>query len=190
MGLPMQDESDRGYPTHQKALVCGPNAEFNLEPAYPTIDCEPECVIIKVAALPLNPVDTKMLGGFAVPGNIHGNDTAGTIVAVGSKITQDLKVGDRVAGSAEIMNKDRPLGGAFAEYVSLHSSLVLKLPDALSFEEAAAFGTPIASTVVTLFHSLGLPTQLLEKPAEKSFPILVYGGSTATGTMLMQFLNM
>lgn len=189
MGLKINEESDRGYPKTQTAIICGPNGEFNIEHEVPTIDLEPENVIIRTLVSPLNPLDTKMLGGFCVPGNIHGVDAAGVIVAMGPKVTRDLKIGDRVAGSADIMYKERPLGGGFAEYVSLHSNLVLKVPESMSIEHASALGTPIASTVVALFHTLGLPTELLHKPLETPEPFLVYGGSTASGTMIIQFLK-
>lgn len=190
MGVPVpEDETSRGYPATQKALVCGPKGEFVLEENYPICPLEEGRIIVKVAASPLNPVDTKMLGDFCVPGAIHGLDTAGTIVACGPNVSRGFKVGDRVAGCGEIMNKDRPLGGAFCQYVSLHSNLVLKVPDHLSLEEAAALGTPVASMATTIFLTLGMPGEWLDKPCPNPFPVLVYGGSTATGTMMINTLK-
>ena len=177
-------------PSTQTALIAGPNGEFIISHDVPVIDLEPDAVIIRTAAVALNPVDTKMLGDFVVPGAIFGFDCAGTVVAVGSAVKKDLKIGDRVCGSADGMSRSRPLGGAFAQYVSLPGDLAVKIPDDLSFEAAAAYGTALASTCMALFYSLKIPTKFLEKPAETPFPVLVYGGSTSTGTMAIQLLKM
>lgn len=105
-------------------------------------------------------------------------------------MTKDLKVGDRVCGSADGMSKARPLGGAFAEYVSLPGDLALKIPEGMSFETAAALGTALASAGMALFYSLKIPYTLLDKPSEKPFPVLIYGGSSATGTMALQLVKL
>ena len=55
-----------------------------------------------------------------------GVDLAGVVEAVGSAVT-DLRPGDRVYGGRN---------GAFADYVVGRS--VVRMPDGLSFEEAAA----------------------------------------------------
>lgn len=90
------------------------------------------------------------------------------------------------------MNKEKPLGGAFAEYVKLVGDLVMKVPDHMSIENAAALGTAIASASMVLFWSLGWPLELLDgkKPDEPLPEVLVYGGSTSTGTMVLQFLHL
>lgn len=90
------------------------------------------------------------------------------------------------------MNKEKPLGGAFAEYVKLVGDLTLKVPDHLSIEEAASLGTAIASASMVLFWSLGWPVELLDSPKrDEPLPlVLVYGGSTTTGTMVLQLLHL
>lgn len=89
------------------------------------------------------------------------------------------------------MNKEKPLGGAFAEYVKLVGDLTFKVPDNMSMESAAALGTAIASACMVLFWSLGWPIDLLDgKKSEEKPPVLVYGGSTTTGTMMLQLLHL
>jgi NADPH:quinone reductase-like Zn-dependent oxidoreductase len=61
---------------------------------------EPQEILIKTGAVALNPVDTKLIGDFVTPGVMFGFDCAGTVVAVGSGVTSNVKVGDRVCGSA------------------------------------------------------------------------------------------
>jgi len=190
MGSIVQPEAvvPEGIPDKQTAIVIGPKGEYVVRHDVGVIPLESDAVLVKVACVSLNPVDTKMLGDFAVPDAILGLDCAGTVVAVGSQVTK-FKVGDRACGSADCMNKCRPLGGAFAEYISFIADLALKIPDNMSFETASTVGTPIASMTVGCFHQLGISPKWLEKPTDEPFTVLVYGGSTATGTMIMQFLK-
>lgn len=90
------------------------------------------------------------------------------------------------------MNKQKPLAGAFAEYVKLVGDLSLKVPEYMSIEDAASMGTAIASACMVLFWSLGWSLDLLDgkKPEEPLPEVLVYGGSTSTGTMVLQLLHL
>ena len=78
--------------------------------------------------------------------------------------------------------------GAFAEYVIAKGDVQLKIPDQLSFEEAATLGVGITTVGQGLYQSLGLP--LPNQPAKEKFSILIYGGSTATGTLAIQFAKL
>lgn len=90
------------------------------------------------------------------------------------------------------MNKEKPLGGAFATYVKLVGDLALKVPEHMSIEDSAALGTAIASACMVLFWSLEWPLDLLDgREREEPLPtVLVYGGSTSTGTMVLQLLSL
>lgn len=176
-------------PATQTAIIAGPNGEFQIAHDVPVTPLADDEIIMKTEAIGLNPVDTKLAGGFITPGAIFGFDCAGVIVAVGSKVDNGLAIGDRVCGSARGMNREKPLGGAFAEYVMLPADLTLRIPPAMSFAEAASLGTALVSACMALFWTMKIPASLQE-PADKPFPVLVYGGSTATGTMLLQVLKM
>lgn len=63
-----------------------------------------------------------------------------------------------------------------------------KKPAGMSFEEAATFGTGLSSVAQTLYMTLKLP--LPTEPAKTPFPVLIYGGSTATGTLAIQFAKL
>lgn len=199
-------------PQHQTAIIADPSGNFAVSDSTRVPDLEPDEILIKTSAVALNPVDTKLVGGFVTPGCVFGFDCAGIVVAIGSDVHKDLKVGDRVCGSASgsktpfhdvserlddfltvyVVNKEKPLGGAFAEYVKLVGDLTFKVPDDMSLESAAALGTAIASACMVLFWSLGWPVDLLDgkKPEEPLPPVLVYGGSTTTGTMMLQLLHL
>jgi len=101
------------------------------------------------------------LDGTLKPGYLQsdevtlGHEVAGTIDQLGDGVS-DLKVGDRVlviAGERNDKNQVTTLGfdydSGYAEYVIAKSSLVVKIPDNLPFEEAAiipdAVSTPWAA---------------------------------------------
>lgn len=99
---------------------------------------------------------------------VPGMEVAGKVVAVGEKVT-GFKPGDRVASVSS--------HGAYAEKVGAHQQTVMKLPDAISAEDACAlmcgFGTS--------HHALKQRGQL--KPGET---LCVLGASGATGVAAVQ----
>lgn len=185
-------------PTTQTAVIAGLTGDFEISSNVPLPSLQPDEILIKTAAVGLNPVDTKLVGEFVTPGCIFGFDCAGIVVAVGSSDVhkaRGISVGDRVCGSASGMNKLKPLGGAFAEHVVLPGSLTLKIPDSLHMEEAAALGTAVASAAMALFWSLEIDPALFgkgsdDKSGDEAPKVLVYGGSTCTGTMVIQLLRL
>jgi NADPH2:quinone reductase len=89
--------------------------------------------LVKHAAVGLNYIDIYFRTGLykppALPATI-GMEGAGTVEAVGEGVT-DLKPGDRVAYATA------PIG-AYAQYRTLKADRLVKLPDAIGFEMAAA----------------------------------------------------
>jgi NADPH:quinone reductase-like Zn-dependent oxidoreductase len=65
---------------------------------------------------------------------------------------------------------------------------IAKIPERMSFEETATLGTGVTTVGQTLYMTLKLP--LPTAPAEKAIPILIYGGSTATGTLAIQYAKL
>lgn len=100
-------------------------------------------IIVRIKATGVNPVEAKFRAGnmgyypLSLP-CIFGSDYAGIVAAVGSNVT-DFKVGDAVYGSLQYAFAS---AGTYAEYtiVSPTKDAIVKKPDAISFEEAAATG--------------------------------------------------
>lgn len=99
---------------------------------------------------------------------VPGMEVAGTVAAVGDEVTR-FKVGDRVASVSSL--------GAYAEKVSAHESAVMKLPDAISGQDACA----LLCGYGTSHHALKQRGQL--QPGET---LCVLGASGATGVAAVQ----
>lgn len=154
----------------------------------PVPQLRPGTVLVKPVALALNPTDWKHIA--FVPGTegcTSGCDYAGVVQEVGPGVTS-IKKGDRIAGWSHGGNSDNKEDGSFAEYLVAKEGIELKIPEGVSFEEAATLGVGISTVGQGLYQSLKLP--LPNQPASERFPVLVYGGSTATGTLAIQFAKL
>lgn len=134
-----------------------------------------DTVLVKVHAASINPLDLRVLEGefkAILPVKfpfILGNDFAGTVVDVGSKVTQ-FKVGDEVYAKTD-------LNGTFAEYtVVQQSSLALK-PQNISMEQAAAL------PLVALTSWQALVEIAKVKAGQK---VLIHAGSGGVGSIAIQ----
>ena len=68
----------------------------------------------------------------------------------------------------------------------------MHIPPQMSFEEAATLGCGVGTIALGLYKYLELPMLSLpleEKKADGPF-ILIYGGSSATGTLAIQFAKL
>jgi NADPH:quinone reductase-like Zn-dependent oxidoreductase len=147
----------------------------------------PDYVIVKNVAVALNPADWKHIDFMAQKGAIVGCDYAGIVDKVGPNVSH-LKKGDRVAGFVHGCNLSNTEDGAYAEYIAAKAALCIKVPDNLSMEQASTLGVGITSVGQALYQSLELPWPTT--PAETPFPVLIYGGSTATGSLAIQFAKL
>jgi NADPH:quinone reductase-like Zn-dependent oxidoreductase len=101
-----------------------------------------------------------------------------------------FEIGDRVFGAFHGSNPIRHKSGSFAEHIASEAQFTLKIPDSMSFEEAAALGGTVLATLgMALFRTLELPGTP-EEPAQKPQTVLVHGGSSSVGTMAMQLLRL
>jgi len=103
---------------------------------------------------------------------IRGSDVAGTVAAVGSRVT-GLAPGDEVLGSLWGSSQ----AGTFAQYTVAPASQLVKKPAGLGFEEAAA-------SVMT-----GLTAMIAMRDAGQVRPgtrVLINGASGGVGTMAVQ----
>lgn len=134
-------------------------------------------VLVKVAAVAVNPIDTYIRAGVVtmpLPRPfIVGCDLAGTVEKVGSSVKR-FKAGDRVWGSNQGL-KGRQ--GTFAEYATVHEDWLYPTPEGVSDMQAAA------SALVGITAHLGLFRCAQLKAGEAVF---VNGGTGGVGAMVVQ----
>jgi NADPH:quinone reductase-like Zn-dependent oxidoreductase len=117
----------------------------------------PDGVLVRVKAAGVNPVDTKIRGGYmagALPFHfpvIIGWDVAGIVEEVGMAVTW-FKPGDHVYG---YIRRHHLQFGTYAEFVTAPEGFFAHMPSELSFAEAAAM--PLSSlTAHQSFEAVGL----------------------------------
>lgn len=147
-------------------------------------------ILVTTKAIALNPTDWKGIAGGQVPaGTTVGCDYAGIVEEVGSKVTRPFKKGDRIFGTAHGSNLDDPETGVFAEQVIVKGDVQMHVPDNLSFEQAATL--PLGSvTVMQGLYQKALGLKLPTEPITDKQPILIYGGSSATGVLGIQYAKL
>ncbi|EED13651.1 zinc-binding oxidoreductase ToxD, putative [Talaromyces stipitatus ATCC 10500] len=147
-------------------------------------------ILVKPVAVALNPTDWKHAAfGLAADGGLLGCDFAGVVEEVGSKVTKQWKKGDRLAGVAHGGNLVQPEDGAFAEHILAKGDIQIKIPDSLSFEDAASLTLGINTVMQGLFQK-ALKLNWPSDPVKDQTPVLIYGGSTATGALGIQFAKL
>jgi len=162
-------------------------------------------VVFKVKAAALNYNDIWGMRGNPVPvilPHISGSDAAGEVTAVGEGV-KNIKVGDRVVSHCNLSCRvcsectdgreydcDKrfiwgfqtgPLWGAFSEFTHLPEVNVVKIPDNLSFDEAAA----ASMTLLTSLHMLVARAKI--HPGQT---VLIMGGGSGVGTFGIQIAKL
>ncbi|BGP28536.1 Zinc-binding oxidoreductase alcohol dehydrogenase [Rhodotorula toruloides] len=149
-------------------------------------------VVVKTRAIALNPTDSHTAlylysRDFLAPDDSWlGCDFAGTVEKLGSGVS-NLKQGDRVA--AFVHGGQWEGEGSFAEYVKAQATLVWKVPDNVSDEEAAAAGGIGPWTAIQALY-MRLKLNLPSNPTKNAEPILIWGGSTSVGLYALQLLKL
>ncbi|WP_199619462.1 NAD(P)-dependent alcohol dehydrogenase [Paenibacillus alkalitolerans] len=152
---------DDNVPQTMKAAIMYNTREIKIE-ELPVPQIGPDEVLIKVVAVGICGSDLHYyshgrIGKYVVDKPfILGHECSGDIAAVGSDVRQ-LKAGDRVAvepgvtcGHCGACKEGRynlcpdveflatpPYDGAFVQYIKVRQDFVFKIPDGLSYEEAA-----------------------------------------------------
>lgn len=152
-----------------------PGGPENLKYAeLPTPQPGPGQAVVKIAAAGVNFIDIYFRMGLykADPPIQLGNEGAGTVAAVGAGVTE-VKPGDRVAYAMQ--------RGSYAEYAVVPAWQLVKIPDNLDFNTAAA-----AMLQGMTAHYLTHSTYQL-KPGDSC---LVHAAAGGVGLILVQMAKM
>lgn len=107
---------------------------------------------------------------------VPGIDLAGTVEVVGSAASR-FAPGDAVFGQVAAPNKEWVNAGTFAEFAAAPEGVLARIPDSLSFEEAAAIPAPGLIALSNLRRAPDL---------REGDRVLVNGGGGAVGSVAMQ----
>lgn len=143
----------------------------------PEVEMTPRDVKVKIHAVSLNPVDWKIREGhlknavkLSFPW-IAGQDMAGVVAEVGMR-ARNLKVGDKVYARVNHLKM-----GTMCETVTVEKTDVCKMPETLSFEEAASL--PLVA--LTAWQVL---VEIMQ--VKKDDSIFIQSGSGGVGTFAIQ----
>lgn len=126
-----------------------PRALYEAE--LPKSEPGPRDLLVKIRAIAVNPVDTKVCAGmFGDTPRLLGWDAVGTVEAVGAAVTL-FKVGDNVFYAGSIA---RP--GAYAEYGIVDERIAGHSPTTLDAACAAALPLTSLTAWELLFDRLGV----------------------------------
>jgi len=137
----------------------------------------PGAVRVKVAAMALNRADVLQRRGLypaprGVPDDVPGLEFAGRVAETGEG-AERFEPGDRVMGLIG--------GGAQAEEVVVHERELMRVPDGLDFEAAAA----IPEVFVTAWDAL-----VLQAGLRRGERVLIHAVGSGVGTAALQIANL
>lgn len=154
------------------------DASSLLDVELPTPVAAGRDILVKVEAISVNPVDTKVRQRVDPKGadKVLGWDAVGTVAAVGPEVRR-FKVGDAVWYAG-----DRDRAGANSEYHLVDERIVGRKPSTLGAAEAAAMPLTTITAWELMFDRLGIPHGTQGKPAT----LLVVGAAGGVGSMAVQ----
>ncbi|WP_219215421.1 zinc-binding alcohol dehydrogenase family protein [Variovorax boronicumulans] len=138
----------------------------------------PRDLLVRVNAISVNPVDTKVRKNMAPEAGqarVLGWDAAGVVEAVGASVS-DFRVGDRVYYAGSIT---RP--GANSELHVVDERIAAKSPRSLDDAQAAALPLTAITAWELLFDRLGVP-----QGGGAGQTLLIVGGAGGVGSILIQ----
>lgn len=152
------------------------NPLVDIEKTMPTL--KDRDLLVKVKAISVNPVDTKVRRNPVAVGNtrILGWDAVGEVVEVGSGV-QHFKVGDQVWYAGDLTRD-----GSNAEYQAVDERIVSLKPQSLSDAEAAALPLTAITAWEMLFDRFNVDLDKFDN-------ILVIGGAGGVGSIAIQLLK-
>lgn len=183
--------------THQKALILpSRQGAFVVGTIVVPKPASGE-ILIKIYATALNPIDWKIQAyGIVVDTYpaVLGSDIAGIVEEVGQDVV-DFEVGDRVLTQG-VINVNRH--ASFQQYTIGFADVSARIPDELSFEEAATIPLGLATAAIGLFNrrivtgSVGLypPWEDGGRGRYEGKPFFVFGGSSSVGQYVIQLAKL
>jgi putative PIG3 family NAD(P)H quinone oxidoreductase len=142
---------------------------------------------IAIAASGINRADLLQLAGKYPPpegeSKIIGLEVAGTVL--NAPVDSQFNIGDKVMALL--------CGGGYAEQVCVDAGCVMKMPDNLSFIEAAALPEAFITAYQALFSIGKLNQRLkqrLDEQQQKPVRVLIHAGASGVGSAAIQLASL
>jgi len=153
-------------------------------------------IVVKVEATGLNPADwkTQVDGGYTTQyPAILGMDAAGVVAAIGHGV-QNVSCGDRVFHEGLFTNHL----STFKEYSVVPADIAGKIPDNITFDQAASLPTALSTAALALYGpkwanggaALCAPWDEGKRNFYSRQPIVIFGGSSAVGSYAIQLAKL
>lgn len=137
--------------------------------------CGPDDLLVAVRATALNRADLLQRRGLYPPppgaSDILGLEMAGEVIQVGERVL-GWRPGDRVCALLP--------GGGYAERAVVPAAMAMRIPDGLSYEQAAAIPEVFLTAYLNLFWLGGL---------RRGQTVLVHAGASGVGTAAIQLIR-
>ncbi|KAJ3410328.1 hypothetical protein HDV05_003882 [Chytridiales sp. JEL 0842] len=140
----------------------------------------PNELLVKVHSFGKNYKSNQLLkGGYPAPfgaSQILGVEFAGTVEQLNpiqSSTADEYKVGDRVFGLV--------YGGAYAEYLTINTRMLMRIPSSMTFQEATA----MPEVFFTAYQALHFNCALKEGD-----DVLIHAGASGVGTAAIQLAKL
>ncbi|PVX83646.1 zinc-binding alcohol dehydrogenase family protein [Paraburkholderia unamae] len=154
-----------------------PQALYEVD--LPKPEPGPRDLLVKIEAISVNPVDSKLRQGMQPPGaRILGWDAAGTVESVGAEV-RGFKPGDAVWYAGDIT---RP--GSYAEFGLVDERIAGHRPTSISAAQAAA----LPLTAITAWELLFERLKVAERGGQGE-RLLVIGAGGGVGSILVQLAS-
>ncbi|KAH9427365.1 hypothetical protein MCOR02_012271 [Pyricularia oryzae] len=178
------------------ALVPGLGEDLVLQ-ERPIPSPGPGEVLIRNHSIAVNPIDWKQQTlGVMVESypKILGSDIAGVVVEAGPAV-DNFKPGDRVLAAAPSITTNNADKSAFQTFTVVPASYATKIPDSLTFNQAATLPMAVNTASIAFFANLNLPLPPTGPAAEQhqapASPIpgdvlLVWSAGSSVGRAVVQ----
>jgi zinc-binding alcohol dehydrogenase family protein len=140
---------------------------------------EPHDLLVRVSAIAVNPVDTKIRARITPPADqpkVLGWDAVGIVESVGAEVSR-FKAGDRVWYAGDVTRS-----GCNAEFQCVDERIAALAPASLSDAQAAALPLTAITAWEMLFERLQVPLG----SAASDRIVLVVGAAGGVGSVLVQ----
>ena len=158
----------------------------------PEPELKADCILVRPHYVGNNPCDyfVRDIEPMFTKGQILGCDYSGVVEQVGVDVKTSLKPGDTVCGALAAGVGCDPTKGAFAELITAYGDFCFPLPRNITLAQAATLGVGISTIAVSFYQDFGIPLPDNDPTFGKGKPFFVYGGSTTTGLLAVQFAKL